>query len=57
MRVLLVNGSPHQHGCTDRALQEVQRSLIAEGVAADGEGEVEVETEVAKEQIVRAKRG
>ena len=35
MRVLLVNGSPHQHGCTDRALQEVQRSLIAEGVAAD----------------------
>ena len=31
--------------------------LVAEGVAADGEGEVEVETEVAKEQIVRAKRG
>lgn len=35
MKVLLVNGSPHQHGCTDRALQEVQASLVAEGVVAD----------------------
>ena len=40
------------------AVKEFTRGyLVAEGVAADGEGEVEVETEVAKEQIVRAKRG
>ena len=27
MRVLLVNGSPHEHGCTDTALQEVAQVL------------------------------
>jgi multimeric flavodoxin WrbA len=35
MKVLLVNGSPHQHGCTDRALQEVKGALEKEGVEAD----------------------
>lgn len=35
MKVLLVNGSPHEHGCTDRALAEVARTL--------GEGGVETE--------------
>ena len=27
MKVFLVNGSPHQHGCTDRALREVASAL------------------------------
>lgn len=27
MKVLIVNGSPHLHGCTDRALLEVERTL------------------------------
>ncbi len=36
MKVLLINGSPHIHGCTDRALQEISRTL----------GENEVESEI-----------
>lgn len=36
MKVLLVNGSPHQHGSTDRALQEVAKTL----------GEANIETEI-----------
>lgn len=35
MKVILVNGSPHQHGCTWRALKEVQDELIKEGVEAE----------------------
>lgn len=27
MKVLVINGSPHLHGCTDRALQEVENTL------------------------------
>ena len=26
MKVMLVNGSPHEHGCTDAALREVERA-------------------------------
>ena len=36
MKILLVNGSPHEHGCTYTALREI-------GLAAEGEG---LETEV-----------
>ena len=32
MKVLLVNGSPHEHGCTYTALSEIERTLNAEGV-------------------------
>ncbi len=32
MNVLLINGSPHQHGCTHTALQEVAKQLKVEGV-------------------------
>ena len=32
MRVLLLNGSPHERGCTHRALLEVGKSLEAEGI-------------------------
>ena len=32
MKVLLINGSPHEHGCTDRALCEIERTLREEGV-------------------------
>jgi multimeric flavodoxin WrbA len=32
MKVLLVNGSPHQHGCTFTALSEVAQTLQKEGV-------------------------
>lgn len=35
MKVLLVNGSPHKNGCTNRALEEVARSLEAEGIEAE----------------------
>jgi multimeric flavodoxin WrbA len=32
MNVLLINGSPHQHGCTHTALQEVAKQLQLEGI-------------------------
>ena len=32
MKVLLINGSPHENGCTMTALKEVARVLEAEGV-------------------------
>lgn len=32
MKVLIVNGSPHLSGCTDRALREVEETLRANGV-------------------------
>lgn len=32
MKVLIVNGSPHPHGCVDRALQEVENTLHQNGV-------------------------
>ena len=35
MKVLLVNGSPHQHGCTDRALREVAEALQQDGVETE----------------------
>ena len=34
-RVLLVNGSPHAKGCTARALEEVARTLNAEGIETE----------------------
>ena len=35
MKVLLVNGSPHEHGSTDRALQEVSKTLTEAGVETE----------------------
>ena len=35
MQVLLVNGSPHQSGCTDAALQEVGAALREAGIRSD----------------------
>lgn len=32
MKVLTINGSPHLHGCTDRALQEIEKTLIECGI-------------------------
>lgn len=32
MKVLVINGSPEIHGCTDRALQEVERILGEQGI-------------------------
>ena len=32
MKVLLINGSPNKNGCTNRALEEVARTLRAEGI-------------------------
>ena len=34
-KVLLINGSPHKHGCTYTALQEVAGQLERNGVAAE----------------------
>lgn len=35
MKVLLVNGSPHENGCTNRALAEVARTLEEGGVETE----------------------
>lgn len=35
MKVILVNGSPHQNGCTNRALEEIQQELTKQGVDAE----------------------
>ncbi|MDR1241433.1 MAG: flavodoxin family protein [Deltaproteobacteria bacterium] len=35
MKVLLINGSPHKHGCTYTALAEVAGQLERDGVSAD----------------------
>lgn len=35
MKVLLVNGSPHQHGCTYTALEEIAGVLKAEGIKTE----------------------
>ena len=32
MKALLVNGSPHENGCTFRALKESEKSLNEEGI-------------------------
>lgn len=35
MKVLLINGSPHKDGCTARALEEVARTIEAEGIETE----------------------
>lgn len=35
MKVLMLNGSPHEHGCTDTALREVAAALAGEGVDSE----------------------
>ena len=35
MKVLMINGSPRQHGCTYTALAEVKKALAAEGVDSE----------------------
>lgn len=35
MKVLMLNGSPHEHGCTDTALREVAKALAAQGVESE----------------------
>ncbi len=35
MKVLLINGGPHPHGCTDRALREVAYALGREGIESE----------------------
>ncbi len=35
MKVLLVNGSPHEHGCTDTALREAASAVEAEGLETE----------------------
>ena len=35
MKVLLVNGSPHADGCTNRALEEVEKALQKQGVETE----------------------
>ncbi len=35
MKVLTINGSPHLHGCTDRALQEVEKTLLECGIEVE----------------------
>lgn len=35
MKVILVNGGPHKDGCTNVALEEVAKTLNAEGIKTD----------------------
>lgn len=35
MKVILLNGSPHKEGCTDRALTETETTLIKEGIECE----------------------
>lgn len=35
MKVILINGSPHQNGCTNRALTEIANTLQAQGIDAE----------------------
>ena len=35
MKVLMVNGSPNEKGCTNRALEEIAKALAEEGVESD----------------------
>lgn len=35
MKILVINGSPHQNGCTDRALREVEQTLEANGLEVE----------------------
>lgn len=35
MKILVINGSPHLKGCTDRALQEVEQTLKAHDMEVD----------------------
>ena len=35
MKVLLINGSPNEHGCTYRALKEIADVLAEEGVESE----------------------
>ena len=35
MKVLLINGSPHKNGCTNRALSEVSETLNNEGIQTE----------------------
>ena len=35
MKVLLINGSPHAKGCTNRALEEIRDTLKEEGVDSE----------------------
>lgn len=34
MKVMMINGSPHEHGCTRAALDEVARTLARHGIGA-----------------------
>ena len=35
MKILLVNGSPHEHGCTRAALDETAKELAAQGIESE----------------------
>ncbi len=35
MKVLMINGSPHEHGCTDAALRELEKTLRSEGLETE----------------------
>jgi len=35
MKILVINGSPHLHGCTDRGLREIEDTLKANGIEVE----------------------
>ena len=35
MKVLVINGSPHLNGCTDRGLREVESALLSNGIEVE----------------------
>ena len=35
MKILMINGSPHPHGCTDTALHEMEQVFQTEGIETE----------------------
>ncbi len=35
MKILVINGSPHPNGCTDRALRELEKTLVENGIEVE----------------------
>ena len=47
MKVLLINGSPNEKGCTYTALSQVAGALRAEGIQADSSTVIRLSTTAA----------
>lgn len=51
MKVLLINGSPHEKGCTYTALNEVAKALAARGIGSDIFGSAQSRSQAASPAV------